>query len=164
MKNPPNGKSVRTLAVFSLAGLYFVLAIGVTLLGSGTYRSVAAAADQRYTQRTALSYVVNQVRRGGEEVVAVGDFGGCSALRLLETTPDGSVYATYIYCYEGQLRELYTELGSGLLPADGMGLAALASLDFSTNQGLITVTAGDGERTWSVKLFPQAGVEEVGHL
>lgn len=162
MKNMPEGKALRSVVVFCLVGLYFVLAIGVTLLGSGIYRSVAASADENSTHRIALSYVANQMRRIASGPVRLGEFEGCDALRLDETLDDGSVYVTYIYCYNGQLMELYTELGSGLLPADGTALIALERLEFDLKDGLLTVTAGDQSgHSWSLTLHPEAGAEEV---
>lgn len=161
MKNAPDGRGFRTVVVFCLAGLYFVLAIGVTVLGSSIYRSVAVAADENSTHRAALSYVVNQVRRSGKDTVALGEFEGVPALCLSETTPEGYVYLTYIYCYEGYLRELYTEADSGLLPADGTALIELEKLEFSLTGELVSVTAGDADgRSWSVSIH--AG--EVGGL
>lgn len=165
MKQQPNGKALRTVIVVCLIGLYFVLAVGVTLLGSSIYRAVAASADENSTHRTALSYVANQVRRGDGETVAVGSFGGYPALRLNETTEDGYVYVTYIYCYKGTLRELYTEAGSGLNPEDGTALIALESLDFSVRDGLVSVTAGDADgHSWSLDICPRNGIEEVDEL
>lgn len=165
MKQMPSGKALRTVIVVCLVGLYFVLAVGVTLLGSSIYRAVAVSADENSTHRTALSYVANQVRRGDAESVAVGSFGGYDALRLSETTEGGYVYVTYIYCYEGSLRELYTEEGSGLMPEDGTALISLAQLDFQVQDGLISVTAGDSAgHVWSLKLYPKNGIEEVDEL
>ena len=46
-------------------------------------------------------------------------FGGGDALVLAEPT-GGSSYVTLLYCYDGQLRELYVEEGYPLLPEDGL--------------------------------------------
>ena len=110
-----------------LCALFFLLAMGLTLLSSGVYRAVAAQADETYAQRTALSYLVNQVRRsdapGG---VSVGRFGDSDALFLRE---EG--YVTILYCYEGQLRELYMEDGLELSPADGVDVLPLERLELA---------------------------------
>lgn len=63
-----------------LAALFALLAMGVTLMGTGVYRAVADDADANSTQRTALSYVVNQIRRSDAGGVAIGTFGGGDAL------------------------------------------------------------------------------------
>ena len=118
MKIHSGGNGLRRVVVVCLAGLFALLAMGVTLLGTGVYRAVAGDADANSTQRTALSYVVNQIRRADAGGVAVGTFGGADALRLTETGEDGSVYVTLIYCWEGSLRELYMEEDTGLAPED----------------------------------------------
>ena len=165
MKIHSGGNGLRRVVVVCLAGLFALLAMGVTLLGTGVYRAVAGDADANSTQRTALSYVVNQIRRADAGGVAVGTFGGADALRLTETGEDGSVYVTLIYCFEGSLMELYMEEGTGLAPEDGMPLLELSSLDLSvTENGGLDITASDGEHRWSVTLYPRTGVEEVGEL
>lgn len=165
MKIHSGGNGLRRVVVVCLAGLFALLAMGVTLLGTGVYRAVAGDADANSTQRTALSYVVNQIRRADAGGVAVGTFGGADALRLTETGEDGSVYVTLIYCFEGSLRELYMEEDTGLAPEDGMAVLELSSLDLSvTENGGLDITASDGEHQWSVTLYPRTGVEEVGEL
>lgn len=119
------------------------------------------AGDSNALQRTALSYVSNQVRRGDAGGVAVMDFGGVPALRLRETGADGTVYVTLIYCYDGQLRELYTEEGSGLTAADGLPILELDQLDLTVSGPLLHVTAREGASSWSTVLAPRTGVEEV---
>ena len=165
MKTHSGGAGLRRVVIVCLAALFALLAMGVTLMGTGVYRAVADDAAANSTQRTALSYVVNQIRRADGGGVAVGTFGGGDALRLTETGEDGSVYVTLIYCFEGSLRELYMEEGTGLAPEDGMELLPLFSLTLSvTERGGLDISAGDGEHQWSVTLYPRTGVEEVGTL
>ena len=165
MKTHSGGTGLRRVVIVCLAGLFALLAMGVTLMGTGVYRAVADDASVNSAQRTALSYVVNQIRRADAGGVAVGTFGGGDALCLTETGEDGSVYVTLIYCWEGFLRELYMEEGTGLGPEDGMALLELSSLKLSvTDTGGLDISASDGEHQWSVTLYPRTGVEEVGAL
>lgn len=163
MDNAHSG--LRSAAVFALCGLFAVLAVGLAALSGGVYRAAALDSDQNYVRRTALSYLVNQVRRadaGGG--VAVGSFGGADALALTEEV-DGTPYVTVLYCYDGELRELYAEAGSGLGPGDGIPVLELQALELEAEDGLltITVTAPDGE-TAAASLAPRCGLEEVGAL
>ena len=156
---------LRSAAVLTLCGLFAVLAVGLAILSSGVYRSAAAASDQNSARRTALSYLVNQVRRadraGG---VAVGTFGDGDAVALTETV-EGDDYVTILYCLDGQLMELYTEAGSGLTPADGLAVLALSALTVETDGERITftVTASDGTVS-TASVSPRCGFEEVGEL
>ena len=61
MDNAHSG--LRSAAVFALCGLFAVLAVGLAALSGGVYRAAALDSDQNYVRRTALSYLVNQVRR-----------------------------------------------------------------------------------------------------
>ena len=156
---------LRSAAVLALCGLFAVLAVGLAILSSGVYRSAAAASDVNSARRTALSYLINQVRRadraGG---VAVGAFGDGDAVALTETV-EGDDYVTILYCLDGQLMELYAEAGSDLTPADGLAVLALSDLSVETDGARITftVTAPDGTvSTGSVS--PRCGFEEVGEL
>lgn len=164
MNNSHNG--LRSAAVFALCGLFAVLAMGLSLLSSGVYRSAAAQADQNYTRRTALSFLVNQVRRSDEVgCIALGRFGGSDALVLTERL-DGANYVTILYCFDGSLRELYTEEGTNLPPEEGMPVLELQSMETSYSGGLLTltVTADDGAVS-TVSLSPRCTpFEEVGDL
>lgn len=156
---------LRSAAVLALCGLFAVLAVGLAILSSGVYRSAVSASDGNSARRTALSYLVNQVRRadraGG---VAVGTFGDGDAVALTETV-EGDDYVTILYCLDGQLMELYAEAGSGLTPADGLAVLPLADLSVETDGALITftVTAPNGAEA-SASVSPRCGFEEVGEL
>ena len=74
------------MTVFLLCALFFFLAMALTLLSSGVYRSVAAASEENYTLRTALSYLTNQVRAGDAQgALSLTSFGGRDALQRTET-------------------------------------------------------------------------------
>jgi hypothetical protein len=148
---------LRTVAALALCALFLLLAMGLTLLGSGVYRGTVAAADENDACRTALSYLANQVRRGDTAGgVVVGALDGVPAVALSE----GEDYVTYLYCYDGQLRELYTQRGSGLTPADGLAILPLDELVISLDGPLLTFTAGGS----SVSVSPRCGVAEVDRL
>lgn len=155
MNPSKSGRSLRTALVLVLCALFFVLAMGITLLGSGVYRGVVSASDRNYTQRTALSYLINQVRRSG--TVAVGSFERCPALDLGGSGEEAD-YHTVLYVYDGQLRELYTQRGSGLTPADGIDILPLAGLELTLEDGLISITVtGEDGTSYSASVAPRTG-------
>lgn len=159
MKDQTTRGGLRSVLVAALCALFFLLAMGITLLSSGVYRETVDASDHNAAQRTALSYLVNQVRRGGG-FFGVAKFGGNDAI----TIHDEAGYVTILYCYDGALRELYTEPGTGLTPADGMEILPLDSLTVELDgmyQMTITAQGADGEAN-SVVLFTRHGVEYYG--
>ncbi len=153
------GRGLRTALVAVLCALFFLLAMGITLLGSSVYRQTVSTSDDNYTQRTALSYLVNQVRRAGS--VAVGSFESYPALDLAE--PGGN-YHTVLYVSDGELRELYTERGSGLTSADGTAVLPLEGLSLAVENGTVTFTVTQDGKSWSASVSPRTGVAEVGEV
>ncbi|OUN05300.1 hypothetical protein B5G43_13505 [Flavonifractor sp. An92] len=162
MNPSKSGRSLRTALVVVLCALFFVLAMGITLLGSSVYRGVVAASDRNYTQRTALSYLINQVRRSPS--VGVGSFELCPALDLGGSGEEAD-YHTVLYVYDGQLRELYTQRNSGLTPADGTAILPLEDLQVALENGLITltVTTEDG-KSYSASVAPRVGAVSSGEV
>ncbi|MCC8122607.1 MAG: DUF4860 domain-containing protein [Oscillospiraceae bacterium] len=145
MKFSTNG--LRLITVVLLCGLFFLFAVSVILLGSDLYRNMVDDTDERYTQRTALSYLVNQVRRGDVAGgVSVESFGGSDALVLRENG-----YITRLYCYNGQLYELYTEEGLEFAPEDGIAVLALTSLTLSVQDNCIFISADGFETAVSLR-------------
>ena len=158
--NPSTGRGLRTALVAALCALFFLLAMGITLLGSSVYRETVASSDANYTQRTALSYLVNQVRRAGG--VAVGTFESYPALDLSES--GASPYHTILYAAGGELRELYTERGSGLTSADGSAVLSVEELSIVLEDGVLTFTITQDEQSWSASVAPRTGVREIGEV
>ena len=145
---------LRRLLVPGLCAAFFILALSLALSAAGVYRQTAAAADENFAQRTGLSYLTNQLRRADRENgIARGSFGGSDALILT----DEAGYVTYIYCYEGSLRELYTDPEASLGPADGTELLPAEKLEITDRNGALTLGL-DGR---SVTIRLHCGFEEV---
>ena len=119
------------LTVFALCALL------VLLSGASCYRALVDRGEASYTRRTALQYLTTRVRQA--ETVQVGNLEGCSAL-LLGQTVDEEVYTTYVYCYDGWLRELYAVPGAKLPPKAGAQILEAEALELNQEGGLLTVT------------------------
>lgn len=156
MREQARGGKLRTAAVLALAALFFVLATGSALLGSGVYRRTAAEGTATGTRRTALAYLANQIRRADEAGgISVGVFGDSDALYLTEGD-----YVTCVYCFDGSLRELYAERGSGFSPEDGTALLPLGGLRIGTDDARLTFTVTDGDgASAGLILTPRCGYE-----
>lgn len=153
---------LRGALVAALCALFFLLAMGVTLMGSSVYRGTVASASENYSQRTALSYLVNQIRQCAdrtEGVVRLGTFDGVDAISLSQ-----GEYETLLYVYDGALRTLYTQPGSGLTAADGEAVLPAQSLTVSLDGELLTLTVVLDGTSYSTSLMPRCGVEEMGEV
>lgn len=136
--------------IFPVA-LFFVFALSaltVLLLAARIYRSTTENSSMNYTARTALSYISEKIRQNDiDGNIRIGKLDGENAL-ILEQTYEDSVYNTYIYAYEGALRELFVRSDS---PADlSAGTKILEVEAFSMEQAAdhllsFSCTAADGK-------------------
>lgn len=118
------------LTVFALCLLL------VLLMGAELYQELVNRGEDTYTRRTALQYLTTRVRQA--ETLAVGNLEGCEVLLLGETV-GGERYITYVYCYEGWLRELYTVPGAKLPLRAGTEILEAENLSFHKEEALLTI-------------------------
>jgi hypothetical protein len=150
---------VDTAAALILAGMFVLLSVGVLALGISVYNSANQASARNYSQRTALSYVANQIRlgdsRGGMEI---RDLNGVSALAL-RSEIDGEAYVTLLYCYDGQLREMFTEDGLEQEPSSGVAIMPVREMGFAASGGSVHIAVTDAEgRREALVLTPRSGI------
>ncbi|NLT57515.1 MAG: DUF4860 domain-containing protein [Clostridiales bacterium] len=141
-------ESVSAAAVLLLFTLFMLLAVGVLTAGLSVYQRVHGAEERVYLQRSALSYLANRVRQADAQgAVSAGRFGGADALILRETFAGSDTrYYTYVYVYNGQLRELFFEEGVELPPESGTVLMPLEALSVALSQeGLLQFSLDYGQ-------------------
>lgn len=124
------------LTVFALCVLL------VLLTGAESYRKLVSSGEESYERRTALQYLTTRVRQA--ETVETGAFEGCEALILGETI-DGETYTTWVYCYDGWLRELYAVPGAKLPPQAGEAILEAENFVLELEENLLTVNLGSDE-------------------
>lgn len=120
------------LLVFGLFALCLLL---VLLTGARVYKNLVTLGQDSHRGTTQVQYLSTRVRQGQD--IQVSQFGGCTALMLTEEL-DGECYVTYVYCYEGWLRELFCLEGASLTPEDGEKVLEADSLELSLEDGLLT--------------------------
>ena len=107
------------LLVLALFGVFAACVLSVLLTGAGVYRRLTERDDAACDRRTALQYVAAKMRQADREgAVAAGRFAELDALILTEEIGE-EAYETWVYCYDGYLRELFAERGADLAPEDG---------------------------------------------
>ena len=128
-----------TLALF---GVFAICALMVVMMGAEVYRKGVQDMQNNFDTRTSLSYIATKLRRGDTEgAVSTPKLNGEDAL-MIEENIDGIKYATWIYCYDGKLREVFTlkELMPNL--TDGQPIMEIDSVEFSkTSSGAVVITA-----------------------
>ena len=102
-----NNHVVDVIFVLALFAVFAVCALMLVSIGAGVYQKTVDDMNANYNSRTAYSYVAEKIRQNDEEgSIGISDMGGNPVLVLSETVDD-KVYSTYLYAYEGYLRELF---------------------------------------------------------
>lgn len=148
-KNTSENKHI--VDVLFVLGLFLVFSISsllLVLLGSHVYKNTVNTMDKDFNSRTAYAYLTEKVRQNDlYDSVSIQNFDGCEALVLTQLINDTS-YSTYLYTYEGNLKELFTNTGNQLSASSGQDI--LPAKDFHAAfvaDGLLSLslTAPDNE-------------------
>ena len=154
MNSKPTRHSIDTLFTFLLL-LSFLLFLFCSRNRSIVYQNGTDSLNKNYTSRTALSYLTEKLRQHDHtDGISIRELDGIPSLVLYEEQ-NGTHYCTYLYFYDGALRELFTQASN--VPSADMGtvIAELSGFTFSvesTHDGsesvlLITVTDTEGRDT-----------------
>lgn len=122
--------------LFPLA-LFFVLtatSVALVVLASGTYSRQVQDSEDSFASRTALSYVTEKIHQADEYgAVYTGTFDGQDAIVIRQTYSE-QTYVTYLYEYDGYLRELFIQDGVDAKASDGRKILASDSFSFEATQ------------------------------
>ena len=151
---------IDSAGVFLLGAVFLFLSIGLVMMGGSLYHHIMEVSSENDVARTAFSYISNQVHRADTlGSISVGEMGGQQAL-LLEQNFDDWEFVTYLYHYDGALRELFVEKGTELDKEAGLPIVWLDALGFNMDDsGLITAWAefANGRRS-QVLISPRSGL------
>ena len=134
-------------SVLALFLVFALFALFLALFGGRMYKAISADMQANYELRASLSYVAGKLRgadtQGGCGVEAIG---GIDAI-VLHHEYNGDGYRTYIYYFDGMLRELFVSESIGFDPAMGLGIAPLSKFSFEQSGRSITIqaTCSDGQ-------------------
>lgn len=106
--------------------VFTVSALTVILLASNIYRSTTEHSSLNYTAATSLSYITEKIHQNNHGGIYPSTFDSCDAL-VIESTYNDSDYLTYIYEYEGELKELFIRKGVPAKAADGTAILPIES-------------------------------------
>lgn len=139
------GQSVQFLFAMMLLFSLGISALFTILFGAKIYENIGNQMNENFSSVTALSYISNKVRQNDKAgMVSVETIEGIQTLKLVEVY-DKEIYNTFIYCRDGNLKELYCGEDSGLTLDDGIDIMKLQGMSFEkTEDNLIKVkTFGD---------------------
>lgn len=121
--------TVDTLFILALFVVFAATSFLVVFIGAKQYQSIATRMDENYDARGATSYLTEKLRQNdSSNAVALLSIEGQTVLALTNSIND-SAYTTYIYTYDGSLREFYAASGTDFSLPDGQVI--LDASDFS---------------------------------
>lgn len=125
---------VDLLFVLALFGVFAVSALALVNIGADVYRHTVTDMSTNYETRTSVSYLTEKIRQNDTNgTVSVTTLNTVPALMLCSEVDDAQ-YVTYLYLYEGKLKELFMRegavLGGNPLEA-GTDILSLQALTFT---------------------------------
>jgi len=148
---------LETLPNFLLFFLFASCMFFVLLSGAKLYKNVTGVMEEQFSVNTCVSYVTAKARHyDTADSVSVGKIGDEEAL-LLEEEINGETYLTYLYCYEGNLMEVFCSADLELLPEDGQVIMPLHELNLSMEKGLLSFSCEIDGATAESTVFLQSG-------
>ena len=133
--------SVQQMLPVLLLALFLLLAGLTAVLSASAYKQILDRSD-RLDRSTALTYIAEKVRQNDTAgSIRVGTIGDCQALVIRQG--DRIVYDTYIYCYDGSLRELMIKRELEPTPDMGRSLLPMESLELENTDGLLKIRCTD---------------------
>ncbi|MBO4678513.1 MAG: DUF4860 domain-containing protein [Lachnospiraceae bacterium] len=129
-----NKKSEHTIDALFVITLFLVFAISVVALtgtGASVYQHVVNEMSSNYNSRTSFSYIYNKVHQSDVDgLVSIGKYMGNDALIISEEI-DNITYCTYLYEYEGTIKELFTRSGQEFDPSLGTDILEVEGFSIS---------------------------------
>ena len=139
---------VDVLFTLTLFCVFTAASLMVILIGANVYKSTVDTMNTNFEVNTSLTYVSTKVRqhdvRGS---VYLGTINGGQAL-VLEQDLGGEIYQTWIYHYDGALRELFVQKGNtaAKVPEAGQELLRVYSFTMEkVDHSIISLRAESAE-------------------
>ena len=135
--------SMDTVFVLILFAVFVVTALFISSSGALAYKNAVEQMEIRFNRQTCVSYITAKIRANNESgKISIGELNGIPALCITDFFGNEE-YITYIYQYDGMVREMFCNAEIILDPATGSALTEAKALDFSIDDDMFTVTLTD---------------------
>ena len=135
--------SMDTVFVLILFAVFVITALFISSSGALAYKNAVDQMETRFNRQTCISYITAKLRANNESgKISIGELDGIEALCITDTFGDEE-YVTYIYQYEGMVREMFCNAEISLDPITGSALTEAKALEFSADGNLFTVKLTD---------------------
>lgn len=149
---------------FVIGLLLFCVFTGAMLMalvsGAGAYKDISAEMEAQYSERTCVSYITAKLRHFDSlGAISVGKIQGMDVIMLTEEE-NGTECITYIYYYDGYVRELYCEKDMDFDPEAGLSVISAEALSAEEPEdNLIKIECVSGGRSVSAYVALSSGRE-----
>lgn len=132
-----------TVFVLILFAVFVITALFISSSGALAYKNAVDQMETRFNRQTCISYITAKLRANNESgKISIGELDGIEALCITDTFGEEE-YVTYIYQYEGMVREMFCNANISLDPITGSALTEAKALEFSADGNLFTVMLTD---------------------
>lgn len=144
----PGRHIVDILFVLALFCVFAASALTLVTIGADVYRQTASHMTDHFSERTACSYLTEKLHQSDTaDAVTVGELEGVPAVMISQEI-DGEFYCTYLYLYDGYLKELFVRkdsyAGDDILSA-GQNILAVTSFQIEElGNGLLCLKLDTG--------------------
>ena len=150
-----NQHSIDFAFVLLLFCLLTMCSLAIVYIGSQVYNATVKTMEDHYSMTTANDYILEKTRQTlAYQQIEVKTIDGIDILCLHETDQDNH-YTTYIYVYQGQLRELLIPDQIAFAKENGEAIMAAEKLQLNIKDQLLTIdlTINDQTQTSYVALW-----------
>lgn len=114
------------LFVLALFGIFALSAVFLITIGANIYGKTMNNMENNFDARTALAYITEKIRQSDlENQIGIGDLDGRPALIISSGTGENQ-YKTYLYEYQGTLKELMMKPDILLAPSAGQDILTVS--------------------------------------
>ncbi len=122
MKLKQENHIIDILFVIALFCIFALSAIFLISIGANIYGKTVDHMESNFNGRTSFAYITEKIRQSDKAgSISVGELDGIPALLITESQGE-TQYVTYIYEYEGHLKELMVRRDTPLDPFAGQDI------------------------------------------
>lgn len=152
---------INRLMALMLFAVFAVCILFVLLTGARIYKQLTEQNQKSYDKRTAIQYLTTKIRQNDHKSgIEVCRFEQVDAL-VLKQKINEKTYETYIYCYDGYLREIFTSSIESFSPEDGEKLLEAEELvlqkEGNSIRAKVIVMDGNAQE---IELYLRSGEED----
>ena len=155
MKKQQSHWIINYVGILSLLCSFMIGSLVLINVGVHVYKNIVEHNVENFRLRASLSYVATKVRQYDvKDGVSVEEHEGVPVLVLRETKESGT-YRTMIYCYDGNLMELFQEESMEFQLKDGLEVMPISQFDvrqITPKQLQFEVVNGEERQTLDLSL------------